>query len=66
MNNIFCILEPIVKNGKVIGFNSMWKPGKKCSLQITKDIKLLNLTERPFPIDMAGFAISFDLLGDFH
>lgn len=33
-----------MKNEKVIGFNSMWKP------------------ERPFPIDMAGFAISFDLL----
>lgn len=35
--------KPIVKNSKVVGFNSMWKP------------------ERPFPIDMAGFAISCDL-----
>lgn len=36
--------KPIVENGKVVGFNSMWRP------------------ERPFPIDMAGFAISGDLL----
>ncbi|KAL7018766.1 hypothetical protein ACKWTF_010904 [Chironomus riparius] len=36
--------KPIVENGKVVGFNSMWRP------------------ERPFPIDMAGFAISTDLL----
>lgn len=32
--------KPIVENGKVVGFNSAWRP------------------ERPFPIDMAGFAIS--------
>lgn len=36
--------KPIVEDGKVIGFNSMWRP------------------ERPFPIDMAAFAISCDLL----
>ncbi|CRL04466.1 CLUMA_CG017549, isoform A [Clunio marinus] len=35
--------KPIVESGKVVGFNSMWRP------------------ERPFPIDMAGFAISCDL-----
>jgi galactosylgalactosylxylosylprotein 3-beta-glucuronosyltransferase 3 len=36
--------KPLVENGKVVGFNSMWRP------------------ERPFPIDMAGFGISCDLL----
>lgn len=36
--------KPIVKDGKVVGFNSMWRP------------------ERPFPLDMAGFAISCDAL----
>lgn len=35
--------KPLVENGKVVGFNSMWRP------------------ERPFPIDMAGFAIAGDL-----
>lgn len=35
--------KPIVENGRVIGFNSVWRP------------------ERPFPVDMAGFAISGDL-----
>ncbi|MFH4975449.1 hypothetical protein AB6A40_002158 [Gnathostoma spinigerum] len=35
---------PLVENGKVIGFNAVWKP------------------KRPFPIDMAAFAVSLDLV----
>lgn len=38
------IEKPLVKNGHVIGFNSIWKP------------------ERPFPIDMAAFAVNLSLL----
>ncbi|KAI5699273.1 hypothetical protein M8J75_000302 [Diaphorina citri] len=36
--------KPVVQDGKVIGFNSMWAP------------------QRPYPIDMAGFAINLDLM----
>lgn len=36
--------RPLVKHGKVTGFNTVWKP------------------DRPFPIDMAGFAINLSLL----
>ena len=37
---------PVVEDGVVVGFNSVWKP------------------TRPFPIDMAGFAINLKLLLD--
>lgn len=37
------IEKPIVEEGKVVGFNSVWSP------------------RRPYPIDMAGFAINLDL-----
>lgn len=36
--------RPFVKDGKVTGFNTIWKPN------------------RPFPIDMAGFAVNITLL----
>lgn len=36
--------RPLVKNGKVVGWNTVWK------------------TNRPFPIDMAGFAVNLTLL----
>lgn len=38
------IERPLVKNGKVVGWNTLWK------------------TNRPFPIDMAGFAVNLTLL----
>lgn len=38
------IEKPLVQDGKVVGFNSVWSPN------------------RPYPIDMAGFAINLDLL----
>lgn len=36
--------RPLVKNGKVTGWNTIWK------------------ANRPFPIDMAGFAVNLSLL----
>lgn len=36
--------RPLVKNGKVVGWNTVWK------------------ANRPFPIDMAGFAVNLTLL----
>ncbi|XP_054723907.1 galactosylgalactosylxylosylprotein 3-beta-glucuronosyltransferase 3-like, partial [Uloborus diversus] len=36
--------KPLVKNGKVTGWNTIWKPN------------------RPFPLDMAGFAVNVTLL----
>lgn len=36
--------RPLVRDGKVVGFNSMWQ------------------SKRPFPIDMAGFAVSLKAL----
>ena len=38
------IEKPLIKEGKVVGFNSVWSP------------------QRPYPIDMAGFAINVSLL----
>ncbi|GFQ81960.1 galactosylgalactosylxylosylprotein 3-beta-glucuronosyltransferase 3 [Trichonephila clavata] len=36
--------RPLIKNGKVVGWNTIWK------------------ADRPFPIDMAGFAVNLTLL----
>ncbi|KAG8193285.1 hypothetical protein JTE90_003772 [Oedothorax gibbosus] len=36
--------RPLVKEGRVVGWNTVWKP------------------DRPFPIDMAGFAVNVTLL----
>lgn len=36
--------KPLIKDGKVVGWNTLWK------------------RERPFPIDMAGFAINLKLI----
>ncbi|GIY61244.1 galactosylgalactosylxylosylprotein 3-beta-glucuronosyltransferase 3 [Caerostris darwini] len=36
--------KPLVENGKVVGWNTVWK------------------ADRPFPIDMAGFAVNVSLL----
>ena len=36
--------KPVLKDGRVISFNSMWQ------------------SERPFPIDMAGFAVSLQMI----
>ncbi|KAF8776997.1 galactosylgalactosylxylosylprotein 3-beta-glucuronosyltransferase I-like [Argiope bruennichi] len=38
--------KPIVKNGKVVGWNTLWKK------------------DRPFPLDMAGFAVNLKLILD--
>lgn len=57
--------KPLVENGKVIGFNR-WVI--KTFFRFNTDRKTIYFNfsmwrpERPFPIDMAGFAISCDLL----
>lgn len=38
------IERPLIKEGRVVGFNSVWSP------------------QRPYPVDMAGFAINVHLL----